>query len=76
MSCGDGCSITEMEKESIKQWIADYDEWKASQENYDWVTQNRHRTASSALSQLIIGLPLYLYHWRLAEKKRKEEEEV
>jgi predicted Holliday junction resolvase-like endonuclease len=28
----------------------------------------RQRTASIAISQIVVGLPLFLYHWRLARK--------
>jgi predicted Holliday junction resolvase-like endonuclease len=28
----------------------------------------RQRTASLAISQIIVGLPLFLYHWRLARE--------
>jgi predicted Holliday junction resolvase-like endonuclease len=28
----------------------------------------RQRTASIAISQIIVGLPLFLYHWKLARK--------
>lgn len=37
------------------------------------VRSQRQRDASNALAQLAVGLPLYLYHWRLATRKREEE---
>jgi len=42
-----------------------------------YVTAKRHRDASLNLSLILIGLPLYLYHWRLIRKetKNKEKEE-
>jgi sensor histidine kinase regulating citrate/malate metabolism len=38
------------------------------------ITQQRQRDAANSLAMLIVGLPLYLYHWRLAGKRRKEDE--
>ena len=39
------------------------------------ISQQRQRDAANSLAMLIVGLPLYLYHWRMASK-RKEEDEV
>ncbi len=35
------------------------------------IAQRRQRDAASALAQLIVGLPLYLYHWRLAGRRKE-----
>ncbi len=37
------------------------------------VLSQRERDAANALGLLIIGLPLYLYHWRLARKEEVKE---
>ena len=47
-------------------------EAEAQVQNDKRITQQRQRDAASASAQLIIGLPLYLYHWRIASKKREE----
>ena len=43
-----------------------------------YVTVKRHRDASLNLSLILIGLPLYLYHWRTIKKdtKKKEDKEA
>lgn len=38
-------------------------------------TANRQREAAESLASIIIGLPLYLYHWRII-KKEKEISEI
>lgn len=35
-------------------------------------TQQRQRDASNSLAMLIVGLPLYLYHWRMAGKQKED----
>ncbi|MCL4406275.1 MAG: hypothetical protein M1586_01070 [Patescibacteria group bacterium] len=35
--------------------------------------QQREREAADALAMLIVGAPLYIYHWRLAVGKKDEE---
>lgn len=39
-----------------------------------YVTVKRHRDASLNLSLILIGLPLYLYHWRIIKKETKNRE--
>lgn len=45
------------------------EEEKVAVEEINYVTQNRQRQASMALALLIIGLPLYLYHWSVIKKE-------
>ena len=34
---------------------------------------NRQREAAESLAFIIVGLPLYLYHWSMIKKDKKEE---
>ncbi|MEK7593134.1 MAG: hypothetical protein AAB464_00225 [Patescibacteria group bacterium] len=36
-------------------------------------TSNRQREAAESLAFIIVGLPLYLYHWKVIKKDKKEE---
>ncbi len=36
-------------------------------------TANRQREASESLAFIIVGLPLYLYHWRIIKKEKENE---
>ncbi|MEK9150658.1 MAG: hypothetical protein AAB411_01030 [Patescibacteria group bacterium] len=36
-------------------------------------TSNRQREAAESLAFIIVGLPLYLYHWSVIKKDKKEE---
>ncbi len=74
LECDDECDLTEEEKESVKQWIVDYEDWKQGQKDIDYVARNRHRDAANSLAKLIVGLPLYLYHWNLASRKREDDD--
>jgi hypothetical protein len=35
-------------------------------------TQQRKRTTAEALSMILVGAPLYLYHWSLIKKESKK----
>lgn len=61
--------LTEDEKVQMKNWLANYKIWEEEQKTIDPITANRQRTASDALAMLIIGLPLYFYHWRVIKKE-------
>jgi len=76
-SCEDECELTEEQIQNIDVWLADYQEWQEQDAKIDYQKSNRQRQASSALARIIVGLPLYLYHWAVIKsdvrKKRKEE---
>ena len=66
--------LSEEEKASFKSWLADYNTWKESVSEIDPITSRRHRDASMNLSLILIGLPLYLYHWKIIKKETKEKD--
>lgn len=75
LECEEECGFTDGQKQSIERWLADYDAWQNQEKNIDYIKQDRQRTAANSLAMLIIGAPLYAYHWRLASRRKKEEEE-
>jgi len=67
--------LSEEEKISIEYWLADYKDWKERRSKIDPVTARRHRDASLNLAMILIGLPLYLYHWGIIKREIKNKEE-
>ena len=41
----------------------------------DQRTANRQREAAESLAMIIVGLPLYLYHWRMVKKDKEDKTE-
>lgn len=72
---GEEVCLSEEEKASIQKWLVDYNNWKESSLKIDPVVTRRHRDASLNLSLILIGLPLYLYHWRIIRRETKDKEE-
>ncbi|MCD6283756.1 hypothetical protein J7J12_00690 [bacterium] len=66
--------LSQEDKAAIELWLADYKEWKEKKEKIDPVTASRHRNASLNLAMILIGLPLYLYHWRIIKKETKNKD--
>ena len=65
--------LSEEEKSNIENWLIDYNNWKETNLKIDPVVARRHRDASLNLSLILIGFPLYLYHWRIIKREIKEE---
>ncbi|MDD3399937.1 MAG: hypothetical protein WC919_07055 [Candidatus Paceibacterota bacterium] len=66
--------LTDDEKESLKNFIKNYEEWREEGAKIDYVSSRRQRDASINLSLLLVGLPLYLYHWRIIRRETKGDE--
>lgn len=66
-------AFSDEEKLAIKNMIDDYETWKGEADKVDPITSRRHRDASINLSMILIGLPLYLYHWAIIKKESKKE---
>jgi len=68
--------LSEEQKKAMAQWEIDYSNWQAEQSKQpkiDYRTAQTQRNASSALSMILVGLPLYLYHWSVIKRDKKEE---
>ncbi|HDZ54555.1 MAG TPA: hypothetical protein ENI19_02255 [Candidatus Nealsonbacteria bacterium] len=68
--------LSEEEKAAIGQWLTDYKDWQERRSKIDYLTSKRHRDASVNLALILVGLPLYLYHWRIIRKETKNREET
>ena len=58
----DNEQLTEEQKQSLEQWQKDYDAWQEESQNYDFDADNRRRDLVTALSLLITGIPILLFH--------------
>ena len=63
--------LSKQEKEAIDNWIISYNDWQERYTKVDPITSRRHRDASLNLAMILIGLPLYLYHWLVIKKETK-----
>jgi len=61
--------MTPEERTAWNEWLAAQRRWQTELRRIDPVASQRARTASNALAMLLIGLPLYLYHWRVIRRE-------
>lgn len=64
-------NFTKQERETLKTWLTEYQE----QQKVNHITVQRHRNAATNLSFILVGLPLYLYHWHIIKKETREKKE-
>ncbi len=69
-------TLSDQEKAQIRQLLQDYKAWQENRAKIDPVTARRHRDASINLALILIGLPLYIYHWRIIGKEIKNNREA
>ncbi len=67
----DSEALNEEEIATLKLWLADYKKWAEEESKIDYLVSKRHRDASANLAMILVGLPLYLYHWRIIKKETK-----
>lgn len=66
-------TLSAQEKEMLDRWIEDYNQWQEERSKVDPVVARRHREASNNLALILIGLPLYLYHWSIIKKETRNK---
>lgn len=71
----DKTELSVEERANIQQWLNDYKNWQEQRAKIDPVTARRHRDAASILATILIGFPLYFYHWRVIKKETKHKGE-
>jgi hypothetical protein len=66
-------ALTEEEFNQVQYLIDDYKNWQERQDTLNPVLANKHRDASINLSLILVGCPLYLYHWLTIRKELKNK---
>ena len=64
--------LTQDEQEAQRQWMSEYQAWQETRSKIDYQAVRRHQDASMNLALILVCLPLYLYHWRVIQKKTKK----
>lgn len=65
-------TLSQSEKDQLNYIFEESNRWQERQDALDIVVVNRQRTAAMNLAMILIGLPLYLYHWLIIRRETKE----
>jgi hypothetical protein len=71
----EGDELSAEEREAIKRWLVDYHNWEENRSQIDPVTSRRHRDASINLAMILVGTPLYVYHWTMLRRESSTKQE-
>ena len=66
------CELNEDDQEIISNYLADY----KAKEDIDRRVVRRQEDAADAISKIIVGLPVYLYHWAVIIRDRRRKDNV
>lgn len=72
----DRAELTPQEKQLLRDAIDEYRRWEEQRSRVDPVSARRQRDASSSLAMILVGFPLYLYHWRTIKREAAERRRV
>lgn len=61
-------------RRALQQWAEDYERMAETRSSTDPVKSARQRDAAGAIALLLVGLPLYVYHWRIIDRERRRED--
>lgn len=75
--CREKCELAEDQKTQLDSWLQDYKKWQEGEGRLeiDYRSQQRQQEASGAIAFILVGLPLYLYHWGIIKRETKERQE-
>ncbi|MFH1367406.1 MAG: DUF5671 domain-containing protein [Patescibacteria group bacterium] len=69
VDCGAKCGLEQSTVDLASRWQSDYSEW----ENTSF--SNNQRQAAGAIPFVLLGIPLFWYHWNVVRKESKEKKE-
>lgn len=70
-SCKNTCEFSDEQKQSIANWLEDYEKWQKNSQNQEGrLVAQRQRDAVTAISFLAVGIPLFWLHWRIIKKEK------
>jgi len=69
---GKGSELSETELVLVQEWLEEYKIWKTESDKVNYLISNRHRDASINLSLILVGIPLYLYHWFTIKREMRK----
>jgi len=66
--------MSEIQLEQIDNMIRDYENWKEKNTGETCYKSEREKKIVDSLSMIIIALPLYIFHWMMIRREKRENE--
>ncbi len=72
-ACGEKCGIDKETVALANSWITDYDAW---QKEVSTPQNSTQRQAASSIPFVLVGIPLFWYHWSIVRKQSKDKKDL
>jgi hypothetical protein len=72
VSCGSACGLDQETVDLANRWQIDYDAWNAE---ISQNVNNTQRQAATSIPFVLVGIPLFWYHWSVVRKESREKKE-
>lgn len=66
-------TLTQEQANELSRITQEYQTWQSDGKNLNPVVSRRQREASTSIAQIVIGLPLYLYHWLVIRRELRKK---
>ncbi|MBU1046106.1 hypothetical protein KJ616_03250 [Patescibacteria group bacterium] len=70
----EGAPLSQEQLLLIDNWLKDYQAWQDKTGGSNGLVSSRQRDASTSISLILVGLPLYLFHWSIIRRETKNKE--
>lgn len=67
--------LTDEEKAAIRRWLESFKQWEEEGKNVDYIAAGRSREAATSTAMILVGLPLFAYHWLVIRKELKKKDD-
>ena len=67
--------LTVNQNEKIESMIRDYEAWQETNTGESCYRSERENRIVNSLTMILIALPLYIFHWAIIKKEKKENED-
>ncbi len=64
--------LTEDQKTQFESMLKDYEDWKTKNTGDACYNSERQKRMLDAITMILIAFPLYIIHWGMARRERKE----
>ncbi|MEF8846844.1 MAG: hypothetical protein V5A57_00170 [Candidatus Paceibacterota bacterium] len=73
-NCKNDKEISQEQRDFLAAWSEDHQQWKQKQESNERLKSQRQEKAANSLALLIVGLPLFVYHWKVIKRETEIKE--
>ena len=75
IASGNASGLSESDKDALRRWTDSYKQWEEERNSIDYVSADRSREAATSTAMILVGIPLFAYHWLVIRKELRKKDE-